>query len=283
MALNFGRISRPFLLLSLAGAWVSTWTDQVALAQTAPIYEVTGENCKAFELVDRQWKPAPPDTFAPGTQVQGARRKERPDLLFARRQGKIYALPMRCVRLVEKAAANRSASPGLWSVSSQLGVISWQDSLQLKTPDETVYGLLSNNTGLSIGGAIQRRIGTSFFAEASAAFVYAMSDASQSTGEAASPISYSAENARVLGGLGTIGFFRAVEEASVGASIPLLVRSGNWPSPEGGYALSRRFAISTGMLLEARMDVGPLGLAPQVGFLKSPRHLFWSLQLRYPN
>lgn len=158
-----------------------------------------------------------------------------------------------------------------WFVS--IGFFSWQEKLFLDGQFPTE--ITETSLGGCFGGGWELRHGIFDFGLSGCGF-FAESEAG-----ATSPVSYRLKNAKVFGGMiGPGGFVHPFDSRSIsiGLSIPVIIRKGDWPTVPS-YSISPTFSINVTPLLESRIAWDDWFVSQKIGFYRSFSSVVWMLQL----
>jgi hypothetical protein len=175
-------------------------------------------------------------------------------------------------------------------VHFSISVLSWQEPQGLNGPGNQSYALLSTNTAFNPGVSFEKDLTPYFGVELGLSMIYAKSDLGVSSGKTVSPIQYSAKGAQVFGAGFSFGVWYKIDPTpyqtwikgtAIGARLPVIYRRGTWPEPSGGYSLDAKSAVYSGLMFQAAFEASHLRLLPQVGFIRSVKHLIWGLELGY--
>ena len=264
----------------------------VRLPAQAASYRVKESDCKGFQKKDGKWIPVPQIPWKAGDSVPGDPVPGRSDQLLIRIGTDLFAVPARCLTL-KSSMQERDAALGGGSVivsSSvrshwhlEVGVLGWQETLSLKTPDDRTYALRSSSFGGDFGVAHRWALSPAVEVQTAAFLLYANSEAGETSSSPISEIDYLVTGATVVGGLiePSILWNAGSKDLFLGVGIPLLIRSGDWREPAGGYELSPLLGFLPGVNLVGRLSRGDWFVTSRFGILGALENLIWNVGLGY--
>jgi|GEM_PF-6386335 len=265
--------------------------------------EMISENCKGYRAENRRWVAESQLPIPKGSQVDASPVAGRTDQVTLKWEGVYYAVPVRCLKeggsVTAVAPASGGVLPSAKNVSAfargkqpalekksffriETGLLSWQETATLQSPDSRSVALRSSNFGALLGFGYQRVLSRHFELHGLASVVYGSSELGNSTESAGSDLQYLVSGVTTLGGLAEASFLWMPTDPDValGVGVPVLVRSADWAEPSG-YTLNSRFAMAPGAFLEGRMTRGHWVIFSRFGMLSGIGNVAWNLSAAY--
>lgn len=181
--------------------------------------------------------------------------------------------------LAPSSAWAENLASSSWRMFGLIGFETWQETVIISDPLGNDNVLKASNQGVCPGFGGSRAFGV-YEIELSICALFAKSSIANASSIASPTVSYSSFGNQMSGGMVEIsGLWMPVDGShfKVGATIPVIYRTVNWPDPGNGAFFSRNLKILSGIEINSEFDFDTLFISPRLGFLIEPSNFSMNL------
>lgn len=251
-------------------------------------FVVKSTPCKGFIRQDGKWNPIPALPIEPGQALKVRPVSGRKDIGYIKIGEQDYTIQLKCLNAVAGKTRSQSGADAVEPSGKPKshfylygGGLTWTETLAFSSSAGASHPLYATHTGGGLGAGYILPLGRHFDLSFELAGFFLVSDATSTSpsGTVNPDLNYELSSpASVFGGRFQpgIAWHTASRFFSMGVSIPLVYRIGNWPIPPTGtdasgnaitYSISGLNTFLPGGLLETRFRFGRFMLMPRGGVI----------------